>query len=104
MPEYKVITESGADYMVDTDRGFWNHRGTGIERIWSFQSAPESPELLVPWAYDGYGNSFGEQVEGSPWHPVTEPVMGERMYLASRDYWRISTVVVSIEEVPDVEV
>jgi hypothetical protein len=85
MTKYLVITESGADYMIDTTEGFWSHRGYNSDRIQKFQSALD-PEYL-PWVDEGK----------EEWHDTLEPIVGERLYLSSLNYWRISTPVVSVE-------
>ena len=79
-----AITESGADYvLVD---GFVYHRGYNMGKVWGMKSAPADVEVM-PWG------------EGSEvWADVIFPVVGERLYVRTRNEWRITTPIVSITE------
>lgn len=85
MAIFEVITESGADYLIDTERGMWEHRGYFMGRIMTMQSANQTESLDLPW------------VNPEQWDHVDVPVIGYRMYLSNLDVWRISTPVVSVE-------
>lgn len=87
--KYLAITASGAEYRIDTESGFWRHRDDPLERIWEFQVGPD--EVHLPWTDEGKAQ----------WEIATEPVIGKRMYLSSREVWRISTPVVSVEVYED---
>lgn len=85
MPFYEVVTESGADYWIDTEALFWSHRQLNVDRLWNLKSAlTDNPDL--PW------------ITPDEWETVTAPVVGRRMYVSSRDYWRLTTPVVSVRE------
>lgn len=86
MPYFEVLTESGADYWIDTDDGFWSHRQQNVDSLVIFKVATvEEPGL--PWA------------ALDDWEAASEPVVGRRLYVSSMNYWRISTPVVSFRDV-----
>ena len=80
-----AITESGADYVL-TD-GFVYHRGYNMGKVWGMKSAHADVGVL-PW------DNGGDEA----WEDVTFPVVGERLYVGTRDEWRISTPIVTITE------
>lgn len=92
MPVFNVITESGADYKLDTTHGYWYHRGMSMGRLCIFKiSQGDADKLAFPW-------HAPEQ-----WTDTEVPVVGRRMYLDNTNDWRISMPVASftIEEEED---
>lgn len=84
MTVFKVKTESGTTYTVDTTRGFWERRKSGKCRMWSFMaSTVDEPQL--PWN------------KRTDWVKTDVPIVGRRMYFTNKDEWQISTNVVSFE-------
>jgi hypothetical protein len=63
--------------------------------LYSSQVAEETPELKKPWAYND-----GEE---NPWEDSWVPVIGKRWYVSGKDEWRVSTPIVSIEEIKEEE-
>lgn len=96
--QYRVTTESGAIYLLDFQEGFWKHRehqdddwerrDDNWERLYTFR-VPDNDGRITSYPWDGY------------WHDATEPMAGRRMYVTNGKMhgWRISTPVVTIEEV-----
>lgn len=89
--KYRVGTESTAEYIIDFDRGTWFHRDHGEQWLFQFLVAKHDGSIGYPW------NSPDE------WEYADIPVIGRRMYLTSGKMhgWRISTQVVSVEEVAE---
>lgn len=92
MPVYNVLTESGADYIIDMEDGFWQYRGRGIERIWTFKVADREHMLELDTE-----DELWEYLRGLP--QADEPVIGKAVFLVSGDAWRLSTNVVAIRVV-----
>lgn len=88
---WKALTESGTLYDLDLRSGWVHIKPSGdghvtMFRIWDFKNIPNDL-LKLDW----------EIVRALPVSEV--PVVGQRMYVAGKDDWRLSTPVVSIEEV-----
>ena len=85
---FRVTTLSGSVYEIDVDGAFFRKLGPraqdGWQRLWTFQSAPA----------DGLKPHLDRE-----WRDVVEPVVGEYMFLGSRDLWWSSTPVTKIERV-----
>lgn len=84
----KVTTKSGSIYLIDEERGFWKKNNDFGERIW--------------WAYGIYGEDVAkwfnkEELDKQPIKP------GVHLCIGGRDVWWISTPIVSVEEIEDVE-
>lgn len=91
---YEVTTETGRQYLIDQERGFFIRKGkngsldTDWIKIWQLKAGThfnwpsQSPEGT--WE-DGF------------------PEVGKFMYIAGKDVWWVSTEVVSIEELPSSE-
>lgn len=98
MSVYRATTRSAQVYEI-TDRGFWRHDDEW-HRILTFKNI--NGEILAnivdvggqPAGW-GYINNEVENAEGA------KPEVGKRMYLVSKDYWRLSTPVVMFEEIED---
>lgn len=84
---YEVITASGSKYYVNPTEGWWRYGLWGKESLWSFMHNRVEHELELPWNNRDH------------WENVDKPEVGKLMYLASRDYWRISTAVVEVRQV-----
>ena len=89
----RLTTESGSVYDIDTDLGFWRKNNAGFQRIWAGPTVV-SGDLPQP-------NGWEELHELLDTHGrvVTEVHVGERVYLAGRDSWAFSTVIVKAENV-----
>lgn len=91
---YRVVTESGAVYLLDFQEGFWKYDDDDWERLYKFKVAAHSEDDQRL----GYPSSYPEH-----WNDATEPQVGRRMYMSNGKMhdWRISTPVVSVEEVAE---
>ena len=113
MTNWTATTETGTTYEWNghTVRITSARDGVTVIRPWQMQSAPEVPDLQVPWAYlDHHRRAYGDEQMSAldidttkynqnptPWVPVTEPVIGQRLYVGGKDEWRISTLITKIE-------
>ena len=91
MTMLEVKTVSGRTYHVDVENQFWKRLPKteggyvgGWERIWTLQ---HGKHFDFP-----YNSPEGAWTDGLP-------VVGEFMYIASRDVWWVSTEVASITEI-----
>lgn len=90
----KVTTETGRQYLIDTEGGFW----------WRLNKTDGSPGWTQRLWFLKRGTHFGwphESPEGA-WEDGL-PEVGKFMYISSKDEWYVSTEVVSVEEVDDEE-
>ena len=85
---FRVTTLSGSVYEIDVTGAFFRKLGPyaqdGWQRLWVFRSAPA----------DGLKPHLDRE-----WRDVVEPVVGEHLFLASRDLWWSSTLVTKVERV-----
>jgi hypothetical protein len=90
----KVLTKSGAEYLIEYDGGLiqWWHRGEYRGRCWGLK-------LMDPDAVSIYADNdtLWGYIYDLPW--AHQPEVGKRLYIAGKRDWRISTPVVSIERV-----
>jgi len=88
-----LTTESGSVYDVDTAWGFWMRNGDGNQRIWDgpIVVPGDSPQPRTRIELDALLEESGELVD--------EVKVGQRVYLAGRDSWAFSTVIVKVENV-----
>jgi len=94
---WRATTETGTTYEYDGHLvKITSDGGEYSIKPWLMMSAPQTDDLMVPWAYEGWAS--GEYK--SPWRSRREPVVGERFYVSGRDEWRISTPIVSVEDSP----
>lgn len=90
--KYIAVTESGAIYGVDTERGSWRKAGDGWStRYWTFITFNRNAAAELTW----------ETLNALP--HANAPKIGEAMYFAGREDWQISTNVVSVELVDSLE-
>lgn len=103
--KWTATTESGAIYeydrgIVTITPGPASSRWPTTFMVWTMMSAPEEEGMLLPWQYPGYKDAFTgtDGVTGSgPWKWVRLPVVGERLLVAGRDEWRVSTKVAQLD-------
>ena len=88
-----LTTESGSVYDVDHDLGFWRKNNAGFQRIWDgpIVVPGDSPQPRTRIELDALLEESGELVD--------EVGVGQRVYLAGRDSWAFSTVIVKVENV-----
>lgn len=86
----KITTASGAVYVIDQERG----RACRLVE-------PETPVM----DYDGYWFDFSSMRGTTDMHEFGDVEIGKRVYFTLRNHpqwdWRLTTDVVSIEEVDD---
>lgn len=94
MKKLNVYTESGGLYVLDVnDDGavvYWENRGS-VVKSWGLKNLDPDELPLYP------EEAMWEYIQDQPWAP--RPEVGKRLYLTGKSQWRISTVVVAIEEV-----
>jgi hypothetical protein len=92
MDKWKATTESGTTYeMRDGIVKVVPKDGAGYSiQVWKMQAATKVGDkyhaLGLPWS------------DPTSWEDSTRPVMGRRMYVQGKDEWRISTPIVSVED------
>lgn len=84
----KVTTKSGAVYVVNEKDGFWKKNNDPVERILFCHGV--YPEDLIKW----------HNKEPYDQQPISQ---GTHLYIGSKDVWWLSTPIVSVEEIEDVE-
>ena len=90
---YKLTTESGRVYLIDTVPGRWS-RSSGDGSI-------RKPSASIRQMKAGTGLSFPwQEIEGHTWEDRM-PVVGEHLFISAQDYWYTSTKISSIEDLPD---
>lgn len=85
----RATTETGAYYVIDNEGQFWRKNEGPTQRTWSMKTLPAEP-WFNNW-HDAYA-ALSEVDE------TDTPVVGERLYISSRDEYYLSTVIVAIEE------
>jgi hypothetical protein len=88
----KVVTNSGSVYLIDEEHRSWRKNNEPIERIWWCKA----------FVIDNAPNA-------KTWADISEaaedrfPEVGEHLYIGARDVWYLSTPIISVEEIEDVE-
>lgn len=92
----RVKTSSGSEYVIQYDDGLvqWSVNGDYSGRCWGMKVL--DPEEFSPYAAD---EEMWEYIYDRPW--AHHPEVGKRLYIAGKRSWRISTPVVSVEEVAE---
>lgn len=80
----KVTTETGAVYTIDLVNKFWRKNKGSFERL---RSLMVGTALTEPWEDEEH------------WVDADAPEVGKHLYIACKDFWYVSTVVVSVEEI-----
>jgi hypothetical protein len=93
MSGYRAITQSGASYEIKD--GFWHYKGSdgeAYEKIWSFKNVEfdKMEKFTSPTQFWSYILDLPD---------AEKPEVGKGIYVASRDIWRRSTPVISVEEI-----
>lgn len=94
MTRYRAITESGADYVIDTDQRWWTKRGSSRSYLHSLRTPDRNTE-------HGYGATGWQPAFDAP--EADKPVVGRALYVSDgtvSNSW-LSTDVVSVEEIND---
>ena len=73
-------------YWVDLEGGFWRKNQGGLERLWGFGALPGGAEDGIP-DWSEVRDALEER----------DPVIGERLYVSSRDLWYLSSPIERIE-------
>ena len=97
MQNWKATTESGTTYTFDG----WsvliesNRHGTYRIRPWVMRVSTEPADgpnkIGMPWT------------DPDHWEDSPVPVVGQHLYVAGKDEWRISTLIETVELLPDAE-
>jgi hypothetical protein len=89
MDEWEATTESGTKYRLQAGSVLITPTDADpyMIRPWVMQAAVEDEAvLMVPW------------IRPQQWMDVTRPVVGRRLYVASKNEWRISTPIATVED------
>lgn len=85
----KFTTETGRVYYIDLEGGFWFRSPYfSTQRLWDIRAGSEKV-----WPWD----------KPEVWEDRV-PEVGEHLYIASREVWFVSTLIVSIEEVENLPI
>ena len=87
--EWEAVTKSGTKYRYQGGRIRIipvDGRPHTISPIALRASVSNEAELMVPW------------IRPEQWMDVTRPVIGRRLYVCGTEEWRISTAIVSVED------
>ena len=87
-----VTTKTGSQYLIDVEAQFWAKNREQWNRTWNLkivdrEAVAELPDDASVWEY----------IEDQ--ERVELPVVGKAFYITGRDFWYVTTTVVSIEEV-----
>lgn len=85
---FHAVTESGADYIIDLEDGFWTYRRWQTERLWRF------------WVVDR--DAVADVLTDVRELPdATAPEIGKAIYVSNGKPggWRLSTHVVSVDTI-----
>lgn len=90
-----------SDWRATTISGTVYEYRDGILHI---ESQRNRPSVFKPWTFQSARNPvrmpWNDNANSPRWHTVTRPVVGEQFYAASGEQWRISTEIVTVEDIP----